>query len=280
MSDSNQLDIPSPEELQEAFRWFEGASQRLEERYQLLLEETQELRARLKAKDLEIQRAARLASLGETAAGLAHEIRNPLGAITLTLSLLKGEIEGNTSGLELLGRIKASVATLNHVVTNMLQFTRDAKVDFEPLHLHKLVEDAVWAGVSAHPGRVEVQYDLQGNPYLYGNAIGIQQVITNVVSNSLYAMQEHGVFKVTCEDEGKGVRLVLKDSGPGFSDFIIARALEPFETTKNEGTGLGLAVASRIVEQHGGRIMLRNDGGAVVEIFLPRAPDQGNRKEH
>ncbi len=256
--------------LTQAFERFSAASAQLQEKYLLLKDEVSELRAKLRQKEEEIQRTEKLATLGETAAALAHEIRNPLGAIKLFASLLKQDLANQPESLELVEQIDTSIHSLDHVVTNILQFARNKKPDMTPLNLHAVIRDCVSSLVSPHE-QVELKLEIDGSPFVRANEHGIRQILHNLIRNSLQAMRYKGVLQVACHDTcSDSIKLSIEDSGPGVDPTLGERIFDPFVTSKNEGTGLGLAIVRQILEAHGALIEVRNNPGARFEILIPR----------
>lgn len=266
------IGAPDAAVLERAFREFNEVSQRLEKKYELLVRETESLRAQLREKDLAVKRAERLATLGETAAAIAHEVRNPLGAIKLFVSLLRREVSGKKGAGELVDQIDKSINHLDGVVSNILQFSRDRGMELSPVNLHAIIQERVCGfGSGAPASQFSVKLDLQAAPFLKGNEHGLRQVVYNLLLNAAQATRYRGEVCIATRDEGADkVVLTVHDNGPGIPDSVLGKIFEPFVTTRNEGTGLGLAIVQQIVEHHGGSITAANEGGAVFTITLPR----------
>ncbi len=257
--------------LQAAFLRFTEASRKLEDRYEALRNETEELRKRLREKDAEIARSARLAMLGETAAAIAHEVRNPLGSIKLFVSLLRQDLEGESSSLELLDGVDKSLCSIDNVVSNILQFARSQTPSMSPLNIHSIIQEQVKVLVPAGKTEVSVNLDLKGMPFVIGNEHGLRQVIYNLLLNSLQAMHYRGEIAISASSRpGGGIDVKVRDNGPGIPESYLATIFEPFVTSKNEGTGLGLAIVKKILAQHGAQIEARNEGGAMFTITFPQ----------
>lgn len=275
MSDNDPIDASKVTSrlLEEAFERFNDAGRRLEDRYAKLLRETEDLRVQLQMKDQEIKKAERLSTLGETAALMAHEVRNPLGAIKLFVSLLKRDVEGNKGSLEMLVEIDKAISTIESVVSNILHFSKDHRVAFAPCNVHAVIHEVsdVFSrgGFGARP--CSVSLDLQGNPFVLGNEHSLRRVFQNLLLNACQASKESiGVSIDTCDAGDGQLKIVVRDNGPGISSAIMERLFEPFATDKKEGTGLGLAVVRRIVDQHGGSVSVANNPGAEFTILIPR----------
>ena len=271
-------DEPRLAELAVAFRRFSAASARLERRYAALQRETESLRAQLRIKDLEIKRAERLALLGETAAALAHEVRNPLGAIKLFVSLLRRDLEDRPDSLRLAGEIDKSVTALDNVVSNILHFSKDERESFGPVNLHALLQEQLEHLAAGGEGGVRFITDLRGNPYVNGNEHSLRQVLSNLLLNAVQAVRPSGSVKILSRDEKEALSLVVHDDGPGIAPEILDRLFDPFVTTKSNGTGLGLAIEKKIVGRHGGRVEAVNQGGACFTLTLPRTAAPAGRR--
>jgi signal transduction histidine kinase len=265
----------SPQELAAAFEKFTEVSRTLEAQYQFLRSETESLRARIKQKDEQIARATRLATLGETAAALAHEIRNPLCALKLFLSLLKEEVRASPVAQELVGHMTRTMEALDNVVENVLHFAKDNHPTFAPLNLHAVLgECALWL-TQLRPEGLNVLLDCRDDPFILGNEHALRQVFTNLLKNASEAMPQGGTVRVSCgaADENFS-RVVIEDEGQGFPEGMLNSPFEPFQTNKRQGTGLGLAVVRKILEHHRAEIGVTNreapHSGARIEILFNR----------
>ena len=256
--------------LEKAFERFNEASHKLEAKYQILVEESNDLREKLRQKDLEIQRHERLATLGKTAAALAHEVRNPLGAIKLFLSLLRQDLHDRPQSLEVLDQMNVSVSTLDSVVSNILQFSKDKPACFNPLNLHAIINEQIALIRSLGSEGLDIVTDLKATPFIVGDEHGLRRVFYNLFVNSWQAVAGNGQLRVTTRDDNESVLITIADDGPGVPEALLDSIFDPFVTTKNAGTGLGLAVVRQIVDQHGGRIQVVNRQGAEFEVRLER----------
>ena len=260
--------------LQLAFKRFSEAGHRLEKKYELLRHEAEELRARLREKDAEIARTARLAMLGQTAAAIAHEVRNPLGSIKLFVSLLKQDLADRPDSLQIVDGINKSLATLDNVVANILQFSRQQKSSFAPVNIHSIIQEQAATLLPADRQSLSVRLDLQALPFISGNEHALRQVFCNLILNAFQAMRYSGNLSIRTWNADEGVfKAAVSDSGPGIPEHILCNIFEPFVTSKNEGTGLGLAIVKKILSEHHGHIEAANGEsgkGAVFTITLPR----------
>jgi signal transduction histidine kinase len=258
--------------LEQAFEKFNQTSERLQQGYEALQKEVEYLRSQLDAKEEEIKKAEKLATLGQTAAAMAHEVRNPLGAIKLFLSLLKQDLSGNSASLKMLDEINKSISNIDNVVSNILHFSKEQKACFAPLNFHAMLLEQAAHFESGLGKTAKFNLELNGNPFVSGNEHGLRQVLYNLLLNALQATRFEGAIDVSFDSDETAARIAVSDNGPGIPADIMETLFEPFITTRNEGTGLGLAIVRQIVEQHGGTIKAENapEGGACFEIVLPR----------
>lgn len=257
-------------DLREAFHRFSEASQKLEERYQAITEETHLLRKQLAQKEAEIKRGERLATLGKTAAALAHEIRNPLGAMTLYLSMLKEDLDPESQEFELLIQMERSAEVLNHVVGNILQFSKSEPPQRTPVNIRALLHELVRELRLLEP-KVSIEVETESEGYVLGAELGLRQVFQNLLLNAAQAMHGHGSIQLRVTESDECVVVTVSDRGPGISQEVLEHLFEPFVSGKSEGTGLGLAVVHHIVQQHGGSVLGScSDSGTTFTVSLPR----------
>lgn len=268
----------SPEEvLKEAFMRFDAASRKLQEKHESLLAEVEGLKKQLEIKDRELKRHEKLALLGETAAALAHEVRNPLGSIKLFVSLLRKDLAGNDEALSLIRNVDRSITALDNVVTNILRFSKKETIDAAVVNLHSIINEQVSHFALPSENNLKFNLKLDAQPFLMANEHSLRQVFYNLLLNSAQALKLAGEISVKTEDSAAGVIIQISDNGPGIKDSIKSRIFEPFVTDKNEGTGLGLAVVCQIVRLHHGTIEAVNlEQGALFTIELPRTQMKGD----
>ncbi len=219
----------------------------------------------------------RLAALGELSAGVAHEIRNPLGAIRGFVELLGRRVKDDERGQALVKGILEEVSGLNHIVTDFLTFAREPVLEVEPTNPATLIREALATALPEdHP--VQVKLDLPGMlPQVAMDRAQVKKALVNVIQNGVNAMggdKASGTLYVTASDEAGGVAFRITDSGPGVPDSVRDKIFNPFFTTRAEGTGLGLSIATKVVEGHGGRIEVENTGahGARFTLWFPVRP--------
>jgi PAS domain S-box-containing protein len=217
-----------------------------------------------------------LASLGELSAGIAHEIRNPLIAINTSVSILKDEKVLSPEGQQVLDVVKEETDHLAAIVNDFLKYARPKKLVLEQEDINKLVRDAL-KRVREQQGEKVVwieQYDETLLPMFFDHH-QLQQVVVNLISNSLDAMQGGGKLFVETAMNGDSkdsrVLIIVKDTGTGIVPDLLGKIFLPFFSTKEKGTGMGLAICHRIVNQHGGDIFVESEPGkgAVFTVSLP-----------
>ncbi len=272
-------------------------SRRLTQRYQETAETLAETNRRLEQAQAEARRSERLAALGQLSAGLAHEIRNPLGVIKGSAEMLTQKLAKSDSlATELAGYISTETNRLSALVTRFLDFARPLHADLTPLDVTEVLDRALndvaqlWKGA---PVRVEKEY--QSNLPLVPLDEGlVEQAFINIVQNAYDAMgaEGGGALRVTAARSRRsnpqggsieGVEIRIADSGPGIPPELREQIFNPFVTTKKSGVGLGLSIVSKIIDGHHGsiRVEAARDGtgqdgknpGACFVIFLPAATE-------
>lgn len=256
---------------------FNESSAKLELRHGALMQEVEDLREQLRAKDEEIKRGERLATLGETAAALAHEVRNPLGAIALFVSMLRGDLVDRPQSLTLVDEIEKSIGILDQVVSNVLHFAKNNKLHCGPLNLHSLLHEVREHFVGLYGQTASLAIETSGNPFIVADGQALRQCFYNLVTNALQATAFRGQITISVleQSEDGAVEVRVRDDGPGIPERLFARLFEPFASERREGTGLGLSIVKRIVVAHGGEISARNTPGAEFCMILPRKAKQG-----
>ncbi len=223
------------------------------------------------------QRAEKLAAVGTLTAGLSHEIRNPLNAAALQLTVLERrlrKLEPNMQPplLEPLTLVRDEIRRLEHILQDFLQFARPAHVTMRPVSIDDLITRVV-ALLRSDAERRQIELECQTRQAgASGDADQLRQVFMNLTLNALDAAGRGGKVRVENFIDADGSHIYVDDSGPGVAPDQRDRLFEPFYTTKAQGSGLGLPISHAIVSQHGGRIELGRSslGGARFEVVLPR----------
>jgi two-component system, NtrC family, sensor histidine kinase HydH len=250
-------------------------------RYQKLAETLAETNRRLAQAREDARRSERLAALGQLTAGLAHEIRNPLGVIKGSAETLNKKLKNvDAVSEELTGFISSEVNRLNGLVSRFLHFARPLKIepvlqDIRPVLEHSLAQ----VNRQSPNARIQVIQDFHPHlPMVCVDEGACEQVFTNLFSNAYEAMPHGGILRISAkpgESEGrKGVEMRVEDSGPGIPVEFREQIFNPFFTTKKEGVGLGLSIVSKIVDDHHGTIRISPESGkgACFLLFFPVEP--------
>lgn len=226
-----------------------------------------------------MHRAERLATTGQLASGVAHEIRNPLTAIRSTIQLLARDFQGDAARRELLEGVLAEVDRINQIITQLLSFARPAEFRVAPVELNALIESSLsLVAAQARLHSVCIVRELGELPNIPGDESQLKQLFLNLFMNAFEAMPQGGELRVesargagilACGPiTGDFVRVTIADTGSGMSDEVLERIFDPFFTTKPEGTGLGLSVSYAIVERHRGEITVRSVPGQGTTVVL------------
>ena len=228
------------------------------------------------------KRNVRLAAMGEMAAELAHEIRNPLGSIKLFASLLEKDLEGEDS-CELAGQISHGVVVLENIVSNILTFSRNVTPRLAPIAVTELLAESLPL-FEMERARKRIELDLQpGDDALAvsGDAQLLKQVILNLCNNAIKAMEPEGILTLRIKPRDEFVELIITDTGHGIPSDQLPKIFDPFFTTFQGGTGLGLSVVNQIIEKHEGAIDIKSEVGVGTSVIvsLPSIPHTVRRGE-
>lgn len=266
-------------QLKAVFERFHETSERLEIRYESLRREAEELRARLEQKEKEIKRSEKLATLGETAAALAHEVRNPLGSIKLFSSLIKRDAYSPEQVLKLIEQIDVSVTNLEGVISNILLFAKDTNRAFTIVNVHSILKELCQSLSQLNPN-LKFDLELKGSPFIQANESALRQAFYNLLLNAIQASGNKAQIEIRSHESdptGKvagDLTLIISDNGPGIAEPLLTKIFDPFVSSKAEGTGLGLAIVRKIINEHAGSITAANrnlpENGAVFTLVLPQ----------
>jgi two-component system sensor histidine kinase AtoS len=239
-----------------------------------------------------LQRAEQLVIVGEMAAGLAHEIKNPLAGIKVSIEVLATELETTQEDKEIFDRIVDEINRIETLLKNLLSYAVPPTPQFAPFDVNKIIDSAVKtvefslrspANGSRSREVKDIQFvkDLSGQlPRIVADSAQLQQIILNLLLNAVHAIQETGTIYAETSSHTKGsVRIVVSDNGKGIDIEDIERIFLPFFTTKPKGTGLGLSICKRLIEQQNGTInVARNpEGGLRFTVDLPVEQESGDR---
>lgn len=265
------------EQLSSIFAAYNETAERIRRSHIQLQAEVKRLRRELKQKNEQLERKSRLAALGEMAAGMAHEIRNPLGGVQLYISLLQRDLTGQPGALQWVGKIGKCVHELDMIVNDILAFTQDQVCEKQPVKLAELAAEVVdYLQPQIKTTNVQISLEEIASDLVVDLDINMmKRVFLNLILNAIEATDKSGWIKVTAEkyskDSSYQARICVIDNGSGIKPEILSKIFNPFFTCKDNGTGLGLAIVHRLIECHGGVISAGNnrEGGAIFTILLP-----------
>jgi nitrogen-specific signal transduction histidine kinase len=252
-----------------------------------LLAALEETNRQLQRAEAEARRSERLAALGQLSAGLAHEIRNPLGVIKGSAEMLTQKLQPSQPlAAELAGFISSEVNRLNALVARFLDFARPQHVELSAVRISQIVDRALESVQNQFPNarvKVERNYaaalpEVQADPQL------CEQVFINLITNGFQAMdgqpaRGEAIMRIAIQSDTSGakpgVSVLIEDTGPGVPLELRDQIFNPFFTSKKDGVGLGLAIVAKIVDDHRGSIRLEthSTGGARFRVFLPSDPN-------
>lgn len=238
------------------------------------LEKTRELEAQL-------QQAEKSAVVGRLGSAIAHEIRNPLNYINLTLDHLRAkfapEDETKRENFEkLTAQLKTEVARINQQITDFLSYSRPAKANLQPINARTVVADSLRL-VEAQAAEQNIEINLteaENTPPISGDAEFLRSVFNNLLINAVQAMESTGgKLDIKIAPENASVKIEIADTGKGISEESVSKIFEPYFSTKETGTGLGLAIVQKVIDVHNGTITVEStlDEGTNFTVRLPKA---------
>ncbi len=236
--------------------------------------ELAEANRRLLEAEAGMRRSERLAALGQLTAGLAHELRNPLGTMKASAEILLQRIDpGEEIQREMAGYISSEVDRTNSLVTRFLEFARPLQVKKAPVDINALLDQAVGHLARQSPGSVPTihkNFD-PALPLIEGDAELLERVFFNLILNAVQASPEDGTVTLKTRPAGGVVEVAILDRGAGIRREDMEQIFNPFYTTKSGGVGLGLAVSAKIVDEHGGKIRVESEEGrgTTFAVSLP-----------
>ena len=285
----------SSTDLAELMTAFTDVTTKLERTHGQLRSEVSRLSTELHQANEALQRSRRLAALGEMAAGISHEIRNPLGSIRLYANMLVDDLADMPEQCEIVQKIGRAVRGLDEIVGDVLTFAREMKTNWHPCESSGLIDHALELCCAEIGDSVVVRNDLDTDSIeLMCDPTLIQQALINILRNAGEANRVGGGHHLTISVEScmledhdqsvDGVVFSIRDDGDGIPAEVIERMFNPFFTTRATGTGLGLSIVHRIIDAHHGKVVVTNNqtthneiasdnehAGACVELYIPKA---------
>lgn len=226
---------------------------------------------------IQMEHADRLATTGEMAAGIAHEIKNPIAGVLGALHIFNNETKVDDERKEIIAEMIAQLERVNYAINDLLSYARPVKPEFVEIDIAEIIRRTI--GLLS-PQSKQINADIRTN--LTSNKISInadkkqiQQILWNITLNALQALDGKGVVDVLVYDSETKVKIEVRDTGRGIPAEQLSCVFQPFYTTKHKGTGLGMTITKRIIEQHGGTISIEShvNVGTTVTIILPKKID-------
>ncbi len=255
--------------------------QALKDEFGELASSFNEMAGSLKEQMLKMQRAEQMTTFGQMAAGLVHEIKNPLAGIKAAIELMAEETTLSAENKDILSKVISEVRRIESLMKSLLDFARPPKPQFMQVNLNHVLEGTLdflihqpTISQSKKPPIAIIQ-DLDAHlPEIVADPQQLRQIFINLLLNAHESMANEGTITVkTCHDSYRAIEISISDTGKGINKEILEKLFQPFFTTKPKGTGLGLAISKQLIEQHGGTISAENnpDGGATFRIKIPVA---------
>jgi len=221
----------------------------------------------------------KLAAVGQLAAGIAHEIRNPLAGMSASIEMLREGLPKQLIDAEnskLMDIAIREIDRLNRLISEFLDYVKPDKMKLEKVDLYEILNDTISTASATKDfqAKVRLKSEWAKHTFALASPEKLKQVIWNLVANAAQAMPQGGELKVGCGSaDDRPVKLWIEDQGAGMSDEVLRHLYEPFFTTKEKGTGLGLATVYKIIEVHHGEIRVSSKVGVGTrfEVFLPKA---------
>jgi len=284
MEDSTQEDRKQKEleVLRAAFQSFNETTEHLQKSYETLQERIKDLNKELEKKNLELERNDRLRAMGEMAAGIAHEIRNPLASIELFASILKKDSEGDTEKMKLSDHIVSGVKNMDRIISSLLLFAKSPEPSRQQCNINDLLRGILESDADLQSlDNINIQCEFcKEDPLAQGDKELLQQVFLNFIRNAVQAMPKGGDLTLRIEKNKSPdnntyhrhfITTTISDMGVGISSEDRESIFNPFFSTKDKGTGLGLAIAHNIVKAHQGTIDVESQKGkgTTFTVNLP-----------
>lgn len=223
---------------------------------------------------VQLEQAAKLASVGEMAASMAHEIKNPIAGVFGAVQIFESELQPGDPRKEIFSEMRVQLERVNHAVTDLLSYARPTPPVFEHVNLNDIVQrTCTMLSKQINDRQITVQMNLADDVgMIQADKKQLQQVIWNIMLNAVQAMEGPGILSLFSGKENGAVKVVIKDTGQGIPPECLHEVFKPFFTTKHKGTGLGMTITKRIIEQHGGTILIASEvaKGTSVSILLPQ----------
>ncbi|MFC1693458.1 PAS domain-containing sensor histidine kinase [Candidatus Latescibacterota bacterium] len=253
----------------------------LRQNYMILNVEHDRILREVRRMEEDTRRSERLTSMGRLAAGMAHEIRNPLNSINIIVQRLKAEfttVKDREVYKDYLSTVKKEISRISYIIEQFLKYARPPKLKLMEGNTEKIIKEVLnVVGEKARTAGITFSTEIEPGLKCKCDADQIKQALLNIVLNALEACNKNGVVTIKAEKKKGAILMHVMDTGDGISKDIVSKIFDPYFTTKETGNGLGLSEVHRIITAHGGKITAENteNGGAVFSIYVP---DNGDRK--
>jgi len=252
------------------YRWFHSTGQATWDEHGQPLRMAGSIRDVTEQRRVEetLRERAWLSQIGQMAAVVAHEVRNPLAAIRGVVEIIQTRFPASSPERQVLENLLARVDALDELVQDLLVYARPTSLTFDPVPILSLVRETT-ALLKNDPEFAGVTVEVTGaDAALSIDSTGIGRVLMNVMTNAAQAMEGRGHLRVEGTLAGASYRIVIADTGPGIAPDALGRIFDPFYTTRSRGTGLGLPIVKRIVTQHGGEVTATSTPGVGTEVTI------------
>lgn len=225
----------------------------------------------LKALESQAELRKRLSSLGEMAAGMAHELRNPMGVIAGYTKLLSKKVD--PSLIHVVDSVSREVTVMDRIITDFLSFAKPTEPSLSRIDLDQFLRNCA-DNVTMAKNDIRVNFIIQGIPSILGDEILLRQAFTNLIQNAVDSMPQGGELEIGFSKDAGFVEITVSDTGHGIPENIRDKIFLPFYTTKDRGTGLGLSIVHKIVISHRGSITVESsEKGTTFRVRLPMSRD-------
>jgi signal transduction histidine kinase len=210
-----------------------------------------------------VERSEQLAAVGELAASIAHEVRNPLAGMKGALEVLRKELTVNPANQEIVDELLVQITRLEHLVRDLLTYARPQALDRQLFDLHELLDRLLrlYKDESDSQGVAVYRIYESDTGRLTADPRQMEQVFLNLIHNAMQAMTEGGTLTVTTRVTGRSIAITFSDTGKGIPAADLSKIFQPFYTTKHRGSGLGLSIVKKISQAHGGSVEVHSDPG-------------------
>lgn len=263
-----KIDVKGKDEIATLAKGFNGMVEKLK----------RSIMERERAHSEDLRKAEHLATIGELAAGLAHEIKNPLTGIKGAIEVILEEEKGKNR--EILSEILNQINRTSDVIQNFLSYARPKEPVFTLTSIQKIIEDSITISKYYALGKnIDIESICPSNiKNVYLDPDQIQEVLVNLLINSIDSIERKGKIEIRACPREDGLEIRIRDNGKGINDEILPFIFKPFFTTKPKGSGLGLSISKRLIENHKGNITIesKEGSGTVVRVFLPYLNERGD----